>query len=159
MSSANASLADARSPLTGHPEIDAEHRLLLGMLTRLQELCGTAGSGDACARCGQEREEGCEVFLVETLGELLSFLVDHFHNEEQLMKACCPQGNDKILCNLHREDHAAISQQVQQIVVALDARKTAAHIEALRFLLGNWLANHVASHDMALVALLRPGMA
>lgn len=96
--------------------------------------------------------------LVGTLDELLS-LVDHFHHEEQLMKAYCPQGAGKLRCNPHREDHAAISQAVQQIVVALHAPQTATHTGTLRSLTGCWPANPVASHDKALVAVLRPGMA
>lgn len=145
--------------LTGHPEIDNEHRLLLRAIEGLRSICEKfEGAGD-CQGCPHASSRGCDNFLVETLGDLLMFLVDHFRNEEDLMRIGRVSLIDRELCERHKEDHAAISHAVQDIVGALAPQRTADHIRRLHTLLENWVSNHIRLHDMVLVRLLAPQVA
>ena len=145
--------------LTGHPEIDQEHRLLLRTIEELRSIC-TKFEGEAdCRGCSHAAARGCDNHLVETLGDLLMFLVDHFRTEESMMKVGRVSLIDRELCERHKEDHAAISHAVQQIIAALDPHLTVNHIRRLHQLLESWVANHIRIHDMVLVQLLAPAVA
>ena len=142
--------------LTGHPEIDNEHRLLLRAIEQLRGICCKFDSVEDCRGCPHATAKGCDNYLVETLGDLLMFLVDHFRNEEDLMKIGRVTLIDREICERHKEDHAAISHAVQDIIAALAPLKTAQHIRTLHKLLENWVSNHIQVHDMVLVRMLSP---
>ncbi len=142
--------------LTGNADIDQEHRLLLGIMGRLREICADFLARDDCHGCPHHAEHRCDNALVETLGDLLMFLVDHFRTEEDLMRTGRATLVDRDLCELHKEDHAAISHTVQRIVASLDPARTAAHIRQLDELLVRWVENHIKVHDQVLVRMLQP---
>lgn len=143
--------------LTGNPEIDNEHRLLLRAIEGLRNICDRFEDAADCQGCAHVGARGCDNFLVETLGDLLMFLVDHFRNEEDLMRVGRVSIVDRELCERHKEDHAAISHAVQEIIGALAPQRTVDHIRRLHSLLENWVCNHIRLHDMVLVGMLAPG--
>lgn len=137
--------------LTGNPQTDSEHRLLLNAMTRLREICAEL---DRQAE-SLDTDGGTDMAdVVDALGDLLAFLVDHFYAEEKLMKKFGLTIQDKQLCDQHKEDHAAISDAVLRIVSNLDRSRAAPLIKQLQSVLQNWLEHHIEIHDVMLVRLL-----
>jgi hemerythrin len=57
---------------------------------------------------------------------------------------------DREICEAHMEDHAHISEKIQQIVAAIEPDKTVLQVRELTALLENWMTHHVELHDKAL---------
>ncbi|GEM_PF-1036873 len=134
--------------ITGHQTIDFEHQMLLNSMSTLRQVCTSFASRQDCSTCHAESRSDCEADLINLLGDLLIFIMDHFRTEEQLMRDSLLVMVDRDLCEAHMEDHAAISSKVQQIVAALDPMHTPSLIRQLDTLLHNWVSHHVALHDL-----------
>lgn len=137
--------------VTGHQVIDAEHRLLLSSISGLRRICVDQTKHPHCGGCDSTARQQCEMQLVAMLGDVLSFILDHFKTEEAIMRDSLLKLVDRELCEAHMEDHAAISGKVQEIVAALDPMNNVGLIRELDHLLSRWIVNHIALHDMQLV--------
>jgi len=147
-------LADIELPpelVTGHQVIDAEHRVLLSSISGLRRICADQASRPHCGHCDNAARHHCESQLVAMLGDVLSFILDHFKTEEAIMRDSLMRLVDRELCEAHVEDHAAISSKVQQIIAALDPMNSVALIRELDVLLSRWIVNHISLHDVLLV--------
>lgn len=134
--------------LTGDRQSDSEHRLLLSAMARLRELC---------VELGRQADGGGEIDtgeVIDAVGDVLAFMVDHFYAEERLMKDACLDLYDRELCNRHREDHAAISEAVLRIICNRDEAGAPPLIRELQRVLERWLEHHMEIHDRLLVRLL-----
>ncbi|HJW25830.1 MAG TPA: hemerythrin family protein [Rhodocyclaceae bacterium] len=140
--------------MTGNPGSDSDHRLLLNAMARLREVCVDHERRADCASCAPARAAACNRDLVDTLGELLACLIDHFFAEERAMRKLGLSQREKELCDRHVEDHALISDTVLRIVAALDSPRTVVLIRQLHSVLGNWVKHHIELHDMALLRIL-----
>ncbi|PKO87953.1 MAG: hypothetical protein CVU18_08865 [Betaproteobacteria bacterium HGW-Betaproteobacteria-12] len=136
--------------LTGHQQLDAEHRLLITCIANLRRVCIDQVNCRHCGDCDPPRRHHCESHLVAMLGDLLAFILEHFRTEEEIMRDSLLLMVDRELCQAHMEDHAAISGKVQEIVAALDPMNTAGLIRQLDALLTRWISNHITLHDMLL---------
>ncbi len=136
--------------LTGHPQLDAEHRLLVSCIANLRRVCFDHVNSRHCGECNGVRRQHCENHLVGMLGDLLAFILEHFRTEEEIMRSSLLLMVDRAVCEAHMEDHAAISGKVQEIVAALDPMNTVGLIRELDALLTRWMGNHIALHDMLL---------
>lgn len=137
--------------VTGHKVIDAEHRQLLSSISGLRRICVDQTNRPHCGDCDTSARHHCETQLIAMLGDLLSFVLDHFKTEEAIMRDSLLKLVDRELCEAHMEDHAAISGKVQEIVAALDPMNNVGLIRELDLLLSRWVVNHIALHDMQLV--------
>lgn len=138
--------------LTGNPDRDSEHRLLLNCIGRLRELCDHLEHGEnSVAETGVKasRDE-----LMDLLGDLLALLVDHFYAEEKLMRHFGLADSAKALCDRHKEEHAQISDTVLGIVCMLDHTQIRPLVARLRTVLDDWVEGHIRVHDAALVELI-----
>lgn len=147
-------LADVELPpelVTGHQVIDAEHRMLLSSISGLRRICADQANHPHCGNCDLAARQHCENQLVAMLGDVLSFILDHFKTEETIMRDSLMRMVDRELCEAHVEDHAAISSKVQEIIAKLDPMNSVALIRELDVLLSRWIVNHVALHDILLV--------
>ncbi|HLO62412.1 MAG TPA: hemerythrin family protein [Azonexus sp.] len=143
--------------LTGHKLIDIEHRFLIASIANLRKVCGDYLSFQDCAACGKAMQERCEGHLVGLLGDIFSFILDHFKNEEAIMRESLMQVIDRDVCNAHMEDHAEIAAKVQEIVSALDTSHVVSRIRDLDALLSRWVTNHISLHDMLLARWVTRG--
>jgi hemerythrin-like metal-binding protein len=153
VTSSFASESEAELPsglLTGNAHLDVEHGLLMGNIDGLRMICIDHRDPSHCGGCQQERRTRCENELVAMLGDLLAFILDHFCNEERIMRESLLLVIDREVCEAHMEDHAAISGKIQEIVAALDPLKTVSLIRELDSLLSRWVRNHVMLHDCLL---------
>lgn len=137
--------------VTGHRSIDAEHRQLLLSMANLRTVCRFHLRVADCKACQESLRNACESSLVTMLGDLLSFVIEHFRNEEQVMRDSLLLMVERDVCEAHIEDHAAISSKVQQIVASLDPLYTVVLIRELDTLLTRWVSNHIIMHDQLLV--------
>lgn len=135
---------------TGHQAIDFEHGQLLASMQSLRKLCGEFVVRTDCTGCSEDKRQGCENQLVGLLGDLLAFILDHFKNEEMVMRDSMLLSLNPEVCEAHMEDHANISAKIQEIIVALDPRGTVGLLRELDVLLQRWISNHVMLHDLVL---------
>ena len=136
--------------VTGHPLIDTEHRFLINAIANLRRICLDQVALKSCIACGKPMQERCEGNLIGLLGDIFSFILDHFKNEESIMRDSMLVIVDREVCQAHMEDHAEIAAKVQEIVSALDSVHIVSRIRELDALLARWMTNHVALHDMML---------
>lgn len=136
--------------LTGHKAIDFEHSQLVACVRCLRSLCHKFDQKAECSSCSVDTHQVCETQLIALLGDLLAFILDHFKNEEKVMRSSLLLTVDRELCLEHIEDHANISAKVQEIILALQPLKTASLLRELDALLQRWISNHVLLHDILL---------
>ncbi|MEN9481047.1 MAG: hypothetical protein RLZZ298_2442 [Pseudomonadota bacterium] len=134
---------------TGIATVDFEHAQLLSCMATLRKLCSTPSS-ETCFACDNTQRVNCESTLIGLLGDLLAFILDHFHSEEKAMRDSLLYMVDRHVCEAHMEDHAQISEKIQQIVAAIDPSRTVQQVRDLDQLLERWVSNHVVLHDQAL---------
>lgn len=135
---------------TGLPEVDFEHAQLLSCMVAVRRLCVEYKCLESCIGCDASKQSECESSLISLLGDLLAFILDHFHTEEQAMRDSLLFMVDREVCEAHMEDHAKIAEKIQQIVSALNPKHTVVLIRELDALLERWMTHHVILHDQAL---------
>lgn len=118
----------------GIPEIDLDHRQLVGMINELYE----------AMKQGQGHE-----LMNEILDRLIDYVGRHFNNEEGFMRAANYPGIT---------DHEREHQQFRASILEMDVRRRAGNlppsIELLTYL-GDWLNNHVTTADKELGRYLK----
>ena len=72
--------------ITGHRMIDFEHRFLIGAIANLRKICIDQTRFTNCIACGPVLQESCESNLIGLLGDVFAFILDHFKNEEAVMR-------------------------------------------------------------------------
>ncbi|MFZ2269713.1 MAG: hemerythrin domain-containing protein [Azonexus sp.] len=137
--------------LTGNPTIDAEHQELYAILKMARSICVDMLALRNCAGCDVARRDHCESHLLKLLGDLLFSIVEHFKVEESMMRESLLIMVDHLQCELHMEDHAAISSKIERIIAALDTLPTVDLLREVEKVLASWVMNHIATHDMTLV--------
>ena len=119
---------------TGHPVIDAQHQEILGAFN--QVVAATeAGSGE----------------VLEALAHLIELTVAHFRMEEALMANA-----DAVGLNDHRQVHARLTRQLQELAGKLSRGETALGPPIFDFM-EEWLLCHIHFEDMDLVRWLKAG--
>jgi hemerythrin-like metal-binding protein len=134
---------------TGIGQVDFEHGQLLSCMATLRQLCSDP-TRNSCQPCSSRQRAHCESSLISILGDLLIFILDHFHSEEKAMRESLLYMLDREVCEAHMEDHAHISEKIQQIVAAIEPDKTVLQVRELSALLERWMTHHVELHDNAL---------
>jgi hemerythrin-like metal-binding protein len=136
--------------VTGHKLIDFEHRFLVSAIANLRKVCIDHETFADCSGCGHESQLHCENQLIGLLGDVFSFILDHFKTEESIMRDSLMLMVDRDMCQAHMEDHAEIAAKVQEIVSSLDQLHVVSRIRELEKLLARWITNHIALHDLLL---------
>ena len=121
--------------LTLHiPEIDAQHKRLVGIVNQLIEI--------------QDQEDSDDE-MTHILGALTHYIGEHFETEEQMMiDHGYPQRE------AHREEHQAFVDRTAYYIATYRKRGALLKKELLRFL-KNWLVAHIGKTDAVLGAFLR----
>lgn len=136
--------------VTGHPLIDREHRFLIDAMANLRRVCSDLSTFRDCTACLRSRQVRCENDLIGLLGDIFSFILEHFRHEEAIMRGSMLPVVDYAVCQAHIEDHAEIAAKVQQIVSGLDAAQVVSRIRELDRLLERWVTHHIALHGTLL---------
>ena len=114
----------------GVPVLDADHRILIGIINRLDEVAETGQS------------------VKSVLNELEDYVRNHFEREENRMKAA---GYPRLA--EHVQEHEAFLEWLQSIMSTYDATPdTDADAEVVRTVAGylqTWWDIHILTTDMA----------
>ncbi len=131
------------SLLTGVPEIDEQHMILVHTLNEAAERLG--------------RECSAEI-LGQITQDLLGYALYHFDTEEELMQQSGYCEQDAAMQALHLEQHRSFSAKVVSIRESLKAGTLIAPDELIGFL-NQWLVDHIMNTDKKLAAFLLAGKA
>lgn len=115
-----------RSYETGVPEIDLDHRQLVGVINELYE----------AMKLGQGHD-----LASQTVDRLLEYVRNHFANEEGFMRAHAYPGLAE-----HEQAHRELTAKVRE----LDARRrsgSALPVAEMLTILCDWLKNHILVED------------
>ena len=119
------------SLLIGIPSVDGEHQALLDHLNRLLESPG-------------ETVDVSE--FSESLSRLNAQLIDHFTNEERVMRVI---GVPEVQLARHIDAHSQVIEQITQLSFDLMKRRRISRDEVLAKVRG-WIVDHLAEHDLQL---------
>lgn len=120
----------------GHSQIDADHKQLYRLVDTLFEAM-RSGKGNA--------------MLGGILDELVRYTVSHFAREEKLMQQIgYPSYAD------HKSAHEALTLEVQSLQRRFQQGSVALSLDVFKFL-GEWLRNHIMTHDKLLGVAVQGG--
>lgn len=125
---------------TGHPDVDAQHRVLVGLLN---------DAGRALA--------GVEAATLERLlKELIAYSDYHFDTEECLMRQHRYAEQAPFEATTHLTQHRSFTSRVHAMYEALIDGGSLEPCELLDFLSG-WLALHIRHTDQLLMQFVQQG--
>lgn len=127
--------------ITGVPEIDEQHMILVHTLNEAAERLG--------------RECSAEI-LGQITQDLLGYALYHFDTEEELMQQSGYSEQDAAMQALHLEQHRNFSSKVVAIREDLKAGILIAPDDLIGFL-NQWLVDHIMNTDKKLAAFLLAG--
>jgi len=127
--------------ITGVPEIDEQHMILVHTLNEAAERLG--------------RECSAEI-LGQITQDLLGYALYHFDTEEELMQQSGYSEQDAAMQALHLEQHRNFSSKVVAIRENLKAGILIAPDDLIGFL-NQWLVDHIMNTDKKLAAFLLAG--
>lgn len=133
-----APLAWNDSLITGVPEIDAQHQILVHTLNE----------------AGERLSRGTSVEDYEAIThELLSYALYHFETEEALMQEYGYEHSDAHDAHRHQAEHRGFTQQVIAVREQLKAGILTPP-ESLMSFLNDWLLRHIMLTDKRLAAFI-----
>ena len=127
--------------ITGVPEIDEQHMILVHTLNEAAERLG--------------RECSAEI-LGQITQDLLGYALYHFDTEEELMQQSGYSEQDAAMQALLQEQHRNFSSKVVAIRENLKAGILIAPDDLIGFL-NQWLVDHIMNTDKKLAAFLLAG--
>jgi hemerythrin-like metal-binding protein len=136
---------------TGISIVDEEHRQLREFIGGLRTICAEFDSKPTCAGCTDEKITACDAALLDCVTELLGFMVEHFRNEENLMKDLGVNTKQYARYLLHTEDHANIADRVALLAQPRSRQETVRAIADTASLIARWLDHHIANHDVPML--------
>lgn len=143
---------------TGHPEIDREHAVLLELLKKLENVCVLpAKPSAACAGCTHAQRLACDFSLVDVLGSVLGFTVDHFAFEEKAMRWLPDSIERSAHCGAHIDDHERISRELRDLALSIDSPDIIRSGVELQVIIRQWIGEHIVNFDVPLVSLMNSG--
>ena len=119
---------------TGHPQIDEQHRKLLGLVSDLHD----------SIKQGKEFEE-----ILESLSHIADFTVAYFAMEEALMAKCDYSG-----ARSHIEIHANLYRQAVDLAHRFQRDHCTDNLVLLK-LAQKWFIKHIQEEDYRLAAELK----
>lgn len=145
-------------PTTGHPEIDREHAVLLGLLRQLEDVCALSPKPSAaCTGCAPAQRLACEFSLIDVLGKVLGYTVDHFAFEEKAMRRL-PESRERLAhCGAHIEDHERIAAELRDLALSIQSPDIIRSGRELQAVIRRWLGAHMLTFDVPFAKLLNPG--
>lgn len=119
---------------TGYKPVDTQHENLFGMVNQLHDAI-IAGKGTES--------------LAPTLEKLAAYTIDHFAEEEKLMKSI----NYPDFA-AHKAKHVDLSNQVKDLMAKFKEGKLVLSMTISTFL-ANWLKHHIKEEDVTLIQYVK----
>lgn len=127
------------SLLTGVPEIDSEHLILVNALN---EVAATAHASAA------------HPLMDRITRDLLAYVLYHFAREERLIRQSGYALAEPTEADLHIQQHRAFADRVMALRASANETMSAPPAELARFL-RDWLLQHIGTTDQRLGSFLR----
>ena len=135
---------------TGILEVDTQHKHLINLINTLKEEILVQLSYDNYDK------------IMEILGELKDYTVEHFKGEEQMMKdhmgTIKSDGNLAVFWEFfrnHKKEHSSFVDKMNQITDKdIDSQQDEISVSLTEFLM-SWLVNHIMKVDRELPKYLR----
>lgn len=125
--------------ITGVPEIDKQHRVLV----------------DSINEANIRLMDDHDIKVVEQITkDLLSYAIYHFETEEDLMQQMGYERESAADAQLHQKQHREFSAQVLAVRDGLRDGKAISREDLLSFLNG-WLVSHIMNTDQRLGAFIK----
>lgn len=140
---------------TGHPEIDSQHQTLFRLNGQLGEACTEGRSPAGNCDCMAPAKSGCVNRLAHLLGELLTFMTEHFCYEQRLMRLLPASPECRQHVSAHQLAHAEISQHLSELARDLDRLPPLQSANRLQTIMALWMGQHDAGLDRDLVQTLK----
>lgn len=96
--------------------IDAEHARLEQFLCDLRDTCENFSTGGDCYSCSRAQVATCQGRLNSFFYDFLDLLVEHFENEENIMRNHLLTPEDESYFHLHQEEHARLIHEVRELM-------------------------------------------
>ncbi|MDT4288340.1 bacteriohemerythrin [Methylomonas sp. MO1] len=125
--------------LVGIDSVDNQHRHLVGLINRLDELNALGADLQT---------------VIDTVKQLLDYSVYHFQHEEQLMADV--NFNPRLLAE-HRQQHQDFIDKVQQVQIEAQTDISVISKDLLDFLV-DWLCHHILKTDKLMAISLNQGV-
>ena len=109
------------------PQIDAQHRQLIGLINELHTAMMQGAGNEALGRI---------------LGELIRYTESHFSYEEAMLQQ---RGYSSLMA--HRSEHRQLTRQIEDLQTQFRSGKLLMTMQVMQFL-KEWLANHILIRDM-----------
>lgn len=115
---------------TGIQEIDKQHRKLISIGAKLEDMLSTGDSVDYYD------------YILETLDELKDYTEYHFGYEEKKMEECKYENFEQ-----HRMEHMYFVKRINKLSMEdIDSHQLSVITQTLNFL-AKWLFNHILNED------------
>lgn len=135
-------------------EIEREHAELNRRLRQLHEMMPCRPGDEACAECGHASPETCWELLNDFFADVIDYMREHFRREEMVMRHLHDAPVVMASFEAHAEAHADMMERVTRMLTGPGFREQ--RLGAIRFI-EDWLADHLAGHDGALLRRLKGG--
>ncbi len=122
---------------TGLPEVDMQHRVLVGLLNEL------------ASHLAFDPERA---HLERILGELGAYTANHFRTEEAAWEACLP---DDAEMARHKAGHQDFADTIRRLQAQSAHQPIAAIVDETLTFLARWLATHILEHDRGFARVAR----
>lgn len=137
--------------VTGIAVIDDEHRRLRHLVGQLQGICSEFQNKFSCQGCSHDKVKNCEQKLIACLTEILGYMLDHFSNEEGLLKGRHMTQIEKELFARHVDDHVRLIESVVAVTTLENLQQTVRRVAETATILDQWLTEHIRRFDVPML--------
>ena len=148
---------DERPSTTGPSKItqmiQEEHDLLFAMLKEIRAVCANTANPN-CANCTSELQQNCSNLAYNKLETLLHYMLEHFTEEERLMRGMAKTHEERNYHQAHLEHHANISATLAQCAQRLVRNQSTDAFIRISHLIEHWIDDHIARFDSKIAMFL-----
>ena len=133
-------------------EIGREHAELVDRLERLRKMLTCRPERERCGECKSGNIADCRDASTEFMTDLLDYMQNHFRVEEAAMRRLDATVAEQEAAAAHVEAHADMMERAVNLIRLAELQEERV---AARDLIGDWLREHIATHDTLLLDRLR----
>jgi len=145
-------------PKLGHPDLDDEHKNLLGFAMFCVLTCPHLESSYECYGCTTGKPEECQDGLRNILDHLLPYIQKHFEHEENAMRQVKLDEKDPMHMAIHLSAHNHLFQHFKTIAAELNTDEAGndmvKKLRKLHDLIMDKLLDHLHMVDTKLIPYL-----
>lgn len=141
---------------TGHAEIDQQHSILEELIAEFDTICAPRSHtpGIQCRTCSAETQNQCIKQLSGVTTHFLTFIEGHFNYEEKLMGLLPTNPSCQSHIAEHKSGHKEVIHFIRQLAAQIGVADSNVLASQINTALTQWLGEHNANLDSALVAQL-----